>query len=98
MLDQLHPIGGGDPIPVFYTRLRLGRSKSCDISLRYPSVAPLVCELRLIDGYWTVWDAAHKRRKVGMVLLPGDILKIGQHKYKIEHDPQSHPGVTNRDS
>jgi len=51
---QLLPLSGGDPIPLYRTRLLIGRSRSADISLRFLQICPRHCQLIREHGNWCV--------------------------------------------
>ena len=44
------PVGGGDPIPLKRGVLTIGRRESCDISLKFPNISGLHCELAYKDA------------------------------------------------
>ncbi len=96
MLGELHPVGGGDSIPLLKPMLTIGRRESSDIVLRFPNVSGNHCEMELIDGYWHVRDLnsrngikvngerVNKRR-----LDPHDKLSVARHHFEIHYDPTS---------
>lgn len=95
MNGELIPVGGGDPIPLLKTQLRVGRRESCDIVLRFANVSAHHCELHLTGGYWYIKDMGSKNGiKVNGVryqekrLDPGDTLAIAKHVYEINYNPQ----------
>lgn len=95
-LGELIPIGGGDPIPLFKTKLLVGRRESCDIALRFQNVSSHHCELELINGYWHVQDVGSRNgikvngeRCESKFLLPSDELSIAKHKYEVSYEPSS---------
>jgi predicted component of type VI protein secretion system len=91
---ELHPLGGGDPIPLLKRELMIGRRESCDIVLRFANVSAHHCQLFVNDGYWYVKDLGSKNGfKVNDVrcqekrLDPGDKLSIAKHQYEIQYSP-----------
>jgi hypothetical protein len=55
-LGELHPVGGGDPIPLLKPQLLIGRRESADIVLRFANVSGSHCTLWLEGGSWHVRD------------------------------------------
>lgn len=95
-LGELIPIGGGDPIPLYKTKLLVGRRPSCDISLQFQNVSSHHCELELINGYWHVQDMGSRNgikvngeRCDAKFLLPNDEISIAKNKYEIVYEPSS---------
>ncbi len=93
---ELHPVGGGDPIPLLKPTLIVGRRESSDIVLRFPNVSGTHCELSLVEGHWTVKDLGSSNgTKVNGTrvsegrLDPGDKVSIGRHEYEVCYDPAS---------
>ncbi len=91
---ELHPVGGGDPIPLLKPTLVVGRRESCDIVLRFPNVSGTHCELSITDGRWTVKDLnSSNGTKVNGTRIsegqldPGDRVSIGRHEYEVCYDP-----------
>ncbi len=94
MYGELHPVGGGDPIPLMKKSLLVGRRESCDIVLRFANVSAHHCELSLDGGYWYVKDLNSRNgvkvngvRVVDKRINPGDELVIAKHKYEINYSP-----------
>ena len=94
MLGELHPVGGGDPVPLLKTLLTVGRRESSDIVLRFPNVSGSHCELFVLDGYWHVKDLGSSNgtkvngsRVTKHRLDPGDKLSIARHEYEILYEP-----------
>lgn len=94
MLGELHPVGGGDPVPLLKTLLTVGRRESSDIVLRFPNVSGTHCELFVQDGYWHVKDLGSSNgtkvngsRVNKHRLDPGDKLSIARHEYEILYEP-----------
>jgi adenylate cyclase len=93
-VGELVPVGGGDPIPLRQGILTIGRRESCDISLKFPNVSGLHCELAYKDaGYWQVRDLGstngikvNGQRILTRALRPGDILSIAKRKYAIQYN------------
>ena len=93
-VGELVPVGGGDPIPLRRGILTVGRRESCDISLRFPNVSGLHCELAYKDaGFWQVRDLGstngikvNGERVLNRPLRPGDEIAIAKRKYKIQYN------------
>ena len=91
-LGELHPVGGGDPIPLLKETLVIGRRESSDIVLRFPNVSGTHCELSLVAGHWVVKDLGSSNgTKVNGTRVtegrvnPGDRLSIGRHEYDVSY-------------
>ena len=91
---ELHPVGGGDPIPLLKETLVIGRRESSDIVLRFPNVSGNHCELSLVAGHWMVKDLGSSNgTKVNGTRVsegridPGDKLSIGRHEYEVCYVP-----------
>ncbi|MEO1991453.1 MAG: FHA domain-containing protein [Pirellulales bacterium] len=96
MYGELHPVGGGDPIPLLKVILLVGRRESSDIVLRFPNVSGNHCELELIEGYWYVHDLNSRNgtkvngeRVKKQRLIPEDKLSIARHVFQIRYEPTS---------
>lgn len=93
-VGELVPVGGGDPIPLRRGVLTVGRRESCDISLRFPNISGLHCELAYKDaGFWQVRDLGstngikvNGERVLNRPLRPGDEIAIAKRKYKIQYN------------
>ena len=91
---ELVPVGGGDPIPLRRGVLTIGRRESCDISLKFPNISGLHCELAYKDaGYWQLRDLGstngikvNGERVLNRALRPGDEIAIAKRKYKIQYN------------
>jgi len=94
IVGELVPIGGGDPIPLKRGVLSIGRRESCDISLKFPNISGLHCELAYKDaGYWQLRDLGstngikvNGERVLNRPLRPGDEIAIAKRKYKIQYN------------
>jgi pSer/pThr/pTyr-binding forkhead associated (FHA) protein len=102
MLGELHPLGGGDPIPLVKRSLLVGRRESCDIVLRFANVSAHHCQLTLNDGYWYVKDMQSRNGvKVNGVRIganekrldPGDELAVAKHNYEVHYSPMDNGAV-----
>jgi adenylate cyclase len=96
MYGELHPVGGGDPIPLLKVILLVGRRESSDIVLRFPNVSGNHCELELVEGYWYVNDLNSRNgtkvngeRVKKQRLIPDDKLSIARHVFQIRYEPAS---------
>ncbi|MSR54701.1 MAG: FHA domain-containing protein [Gemmataceae bacterium] len=94
LVGELVPVGGGDPIPLRRGILTIGRRESCDISLQFPNISGLHCELAYKDaGFWQVRDLSstngikvNGQRVLTRVLRPKDELAIGKRRYTIQYN------------
>lgn len=96
MWGELRPLGGGDPIPLFKTTLRIGRRDRCDIVLNYPNVSSEHAELEYLNGYWLVRNLSSSNgTKVNgerineHYLRPGDTLCFAKHCFEIRYQPDA---------
>src|SRR5271165_5063518 len=94
MYGELHPIGGGDPIPLLKTSLLVGRRENCDIVLRFSNVSAQHCELNVTDGFWYVRDLNSRNgvkvngnRVTEKRIDPGDVLYVAKHGYEVKYSP-----------
>ena len=94
MYGELHPVGGGDPIPLLKKDLVVGRRESCDIVLRFSNVSAQHCELNVNDGFWYVRDLNSRNgvkvngnRVTEKRLDPGDVIWIAKHAYEVKYSP-----------
>lgn len=96
MFGELHPLGGGDPIPLLKRSLLVGRRESCDIVLRFANVSAHHCQLTLNGGYWYVRDLQSRNGvkvngvRIGnteKLLQPGDSLSVAKHHYEVRYNP-----------
>jgi pSer/pThr/pTyr-binding forkhead associated (FHA) protein len=93
-VGELVPVGGGDPIPLKRGTLTIGRRESCHISLKFPNISGLHCELAYKDaGFWQVRDLGstngikvNGERVLNRALRPGDEIAIAKRKYKIQYN------------
>ncbi len=102
MLGELIPCGGGDPIPLLKAAVVIGRRDRCDITLAFPNVSSQHCELVFKNGYWEIRDLnsrngikVNDERCDSKWLMPGDVVSIAKHRYKIQYtpDPSAPPPV-----
>ncbi len=94
MFGELHPLGGGDPIPLVKRTLLVGRRESCDIVLRFANVSAHHCQLTLNGGYWYVKDMKSRNgvkvngnRVTEKLINPGDTLSVAKHHYELKYSP-----------
>jgi len=94
MYGVLHPVGGGDPIPLLKKTLLVGRRESCDIVLRFSNVSAQHCELTVNDGFWYVRDLNSRNgvkvngtRVTEKRIDPDDTLSIAKHTYQVQYSP-----------
>lgn len=102
MLGELIPCGGGDPIPLLKPSVVIGRRDRCDITLAFPNISSQHCELVFKNGYWEIRDLnsrngikVNDERCDSKWLMPGDVVSIAKHRYKIQYqpDPSAPPPV-----
>lgn len=94
LVGELVPVGGGDPIPLRRGVLTIGRRESCDISLKFPNISGLHCELAYKDaGFWQIRDLGstngikvNGQRVLNKPLRPTDELAIGKRRYTIQYN------------
>jgi len=98
MFGELIPEGGGDPIPLLKTKLRVGRREDCDVCLRFPNISSYHCELELLDGFWRIRDLGSSNgtkvngaRLTEGWILPGDRLSIARHHYEVKYTASGTP-------
>lgn len=91
---ELIPTGGGDPIPLLREQMTLGRRDSCDISLKFPNVSGLHCELAYRNGHWIIKDMGSTNglkvngvKVAKRVLHPDDVITIAKRNYVIKYTP-----------
>ena len=94
MYGELHPVGGGDPIPLLKKNLLVGRRENCDIVLRFSNVSAQHCELNVNDGFWYVRNLNSRNgvkvngtRVTERRIDPGDVLSIAKHGYEVKYSP-----------
>ena len=95
VLGVLHPVGGGDPIPLYKPEIILGRRPSCDIRLDFENVSGKHCMLRLINGVWNVKDLGSTngttvngaRLSTEQSVMPEEEFGIAGHMFTIDYDP-----------
>jgi pSer/pThr/pTyr-binding forkhead associated (FHA) protein len=103
MFGELIPVGGGDPIPLLKSSLRMGRRESCDVVLRFANVSSYHCMLTMEDGYWFVNDLNSRNGiKVNGTRIDkdsrkrldaGDVLSVSKHEYEIQYNPEDNGAV-----
>jgi pSer/pThr/pTyr-binding forkhead associated (FHA) protein len=90
---ELHPLLGGDSIPLIRDVLTIGRRDSCDIPLRFPNISGMHAQLSFRNGYWYIRDMnstngvkVNGLRVQEKLLHPRDEITIGKRKYRIEYE------------
>lgn len=92
MFGQLLPCGGGDAIPLLKTRLVVGRTADCDVTLPLGVVSSKHCLLEQRASVWHVRDLASRngiridgvRCQEGK-LLPGSVLWIATQRFQVDY-------------
>lgn len=91
---ELHPVGGGDPIPMLKPRVLVGRRSQCDVVLAFPNVSAQHCQFELTNGFWFLRDLNSRNgikvngeRCDGHWLQPGDTIAIAKHVFRIQYQP-----------
>jgi pSer/pThr/pTyr-binding forkhead associated (FHA) protein len=95
ILGILHPVGGGDPIPLKKPEMVVGRRQSSDIRLDFENISGKHCMLRLINGVWNVRDLGSTngttvngaRINTEQSIMPDEEFGIAGHMFTIEYDP-----------
>jgi pSer/pThr/pTyr-binding forkhead associated (FHA) protein len=95
VLGIMHPVGGGDPIPLRKAEIVIGRRPSCDLRLDFENVSGKHCTLRFINGIWMVRDLGSTNGTTvnGSLLaseqsiMPEEELGIAGHLFTIDYEP-----------
>lgn len=89
---ELVPLGGGDPVPLVRTPMKIGRRDSCDICLRFPNISGEHSELSYADGYWIVSDLGSTNgtkvngvRVQRKLVRPGDEISFANRRFRIQY-------------
>jgi adenylate cyclase len=89
---ELVPIGGGDPVPLVRSPMKIGRRDSCDICLRFPNISGEHSELTFTTGLWTVSDLGSTNgtkvngvRVQRKVVRPGDEISFANRRFRIQY-------------
>lgn len=89
---ELVPLGGGDPVPLVRTPMKIGRRDSCDICLRFPNISGEHSELSFADGFWQVSDLGSTNgtkvngvRVQRKLVRPGDEISFANRRYRIQY-------------
>src|SRR5262245_32082810 len=95
-MGELVPVGGGDPIPLLRSTMKIGRRDSADICLRFPNISGMHCELSFKDGYWVIRDfnstngiKVNGERLGYRPLRPGERSTSGKRDYTIQYELHS---------
>ncbi len=95
VLGVMHPVGGGDPIPLTKAEIVIGRRPGCDIRLDFENISGKHCKLRFLNGIWMVRDLGSTNGTTvngsllasEQSLMPDEELGIAGHLYTIEYEP-----------
>ena len=95
ILGILHPVGGGDPIPLTKPEMVIGRRPGCDIRLDYENISGKHCSLRFLNWLWMVRDLGSTNGTTvngtplasEQSVMPDEELGIAGHMFTIEYDP-----------
>jgi pSer/pThr/pTyr-binding forkhead associated (FHA) protein len=95
VLGVMHPVGGGDPIPLTKPEILVGRRPGCDIRLDFENISGKHCKLRFLNGIWMVKDLGSTNGTTvngsllssEQSLMPDEELGIAGHLYTIDYDP-----------
>ena len=95
LLGVMHPVGGGDPIPLIKTEIVIGRRPGTDIRLDFENISGKHCKLRFLNGLWMVRDLGSTNGTTvnGTLLtseqsvMPDEELGIAGHLFTIDYDP-----------
>ena len=93
-LGIMHPLGGGDPIPLKKDELIIGRRPTCDIRLDFENISGKHCVLKYHRGTWHVRDLGStngttvdgQRISSEHGLLPDNELGIAGHYFRLDYD------------
>jgi len=95
VIGVMHPVGGGDPIPLIKTEIVIGRRPGADIRLDFENISGKHCKLRFLNGLWMVRDLGSTNGTTvnGTLLtseqsvMPDEELGIAGHLFTIDYDP-----------
>jgi pSer/pThr/pTyr-binding forkhead associated (FHA) protein len=95
VLGVMHPVGGGDPIPLLKPEILIGRRPGCDIRLDFENISGKHCKLRFLNGLWMIRDLGSTNGTTvnGSLLaseqsiMPDEELGIAGHLFTIDYDP-----------
>jgi len=94
VLGVLHPVGGGDPIPLIKAEMIIGRRPSCDLRLDFENISGKHCVLRLVNGVWNLRDLGStngttvngSRIATEQSIMPDEEFGVAGHMYTIEYE------------
>ncbi len=93
LLGTLVPLDGGATIPLWLSRLVIGRSAVCNIVLPNSDVSGKHCQLDLLEGEWHVLDLGSRNgiqvegnRVTAAILKPNAIVSIAKHRFQIVYE------------
>jgi pSer/pThr/pTyr-binding forkhead associated (FHA) protein len=95
LLGVMHPVGGGDPIPLIKTEIVIGRRPGADIRLDFENISGKHCKLRFLNGLWMVRDLGSTNGTTvngsllssEQSLMPDEELGIAGHLFTVDYDP-----------
>jgi len=91
----MHPVGGGDPIPLIKAEILIGRRPGCDIRLDFENISGKHCRLRFLNGIWMVRDLGSTNGTTvngsllasEQSLMPDEELGVAGHLFTIDYEP-----------
>lgn len=94
VLAHLVPVGGGQAYVITKPEVLVGRESSCDVAIRLKTVSSVHCKLKLIDGYWRVFDMNSRNgvRVDGVKcqeawVFPESRLTISDQRFQLDYKP-----------
>jgi predicted component of type VI protein secretion system len=93
MQAKLVPLDGSMPIDITLPLVLLGGGDECDVQLEDGSVSYLHCVIAQSDGLLLLRDLGSANgtwvndiRVCRAVLFPGELLQIGQQRFRVEYN------------
>jgi pSer/pThr/pTyr-binding forkhead associated (FHA) protein len=94
ILAHLVPVGGGQDYSITKPEVIVGRESSCDVAIRMKTVSSVHCKLKLIDGYWRVFDMNSRNgvrvdgvRCQEAWVFPESRLTISDQRFQLDYKP-----------